>query len=112
MERQLSFPLLFIILKVLLGFGPTLKRELAEGLGWAKADIKNIIDVWSFCVETDRVHKQFVVLVYYCTGGGEKIIKNGEYAEYGWIPVEEIKNINIREGYKKTIEKFLGEEYK
>jgi len=85
----------------------TLVRELNEELGWTKISIENIIDVWSFSSITKNIHNHFIVLVYSCTSKEKNIIKNYEYVEYEWISIEEIKNLNMRDGYKKSIEKYL-----
>lgn len=86
-----------------------LKRELKEELGWTKIDIKNIIDSWSFTSEVDDTHYHFIVLTYACASDEQHIKENDEYTEYKWVPAEKIDDLDMKNGYKKTIKKFLGE---
>lgn len=85
-----------------------LRRELQEELGWSKIDIKNIIDTWNFSSEVDDTKYHFIVLTYACTSDEDKIKENDEYTEYRWIPVDEIDGLNMRDGYKQSIKKFLS----
>jgi len=86
-----------------------LRRELQEELGWSKIDITNMVNSWSFSSEVDNIHYHFIVLVYACTSD-EKIIKeNEEYTEYSWIPIDKIKDLNMRDGYKDSIQKYLDQ---
>lgn len=85
-----------------------LQRELQEELGWSKVDIKNIIDSWSFSSEVDGISYHFIVLTYACISDQDKIKENDEYTEYRWVPIDEIRSLNMRDGYKKSIEKFLS----
>lgn len=83
-----------------------LRRELNEELGWTKIAIKNIVDSWSFSSKIEDANYHFIVLIYSCISSEEKIKKNDEYAEYKWIPVSKIQDLNMRDGYKKTIKIF------
>ncbi|MBU1202750.1 NUDIX hydrolase [Patescibacteria group bacterium] len=85
-----------------------LKRELKEELGWNNVDIKNIVDSWTFSSEVDDTNYHFIILTYVCDFGEEEIKENDEYTEYRWVPVDEIDGLNMRDGYKKTIKKFIG----
>lgn len=86
----------------------SLVRELNEELGWTKVAIKKIIDVGSFTSKVENRNNHFIVLVYSCTSD-KKIKQNDEYTEYKWVPIQEIKKLNIRDGYKKSIKKYLVE---
>ena len=85
-----------------------LKRELQEELGWNNVDIKNIVDSWTFSSEVDDTQYHFIILTYICDSSEEKIKENEEYTEYRWVPVDEIEGLNMRDGYKETIRKFMG----
>lgn len=85
-----------------------LKRELQEELGWNNVDIKNIVDSWTFSSEVDDTQYHFIILTYICDSSEEEIKENDEYTEYRWVPVDEIDGLNMRDGYKKTIKKFIG----
>lgn len=88
--------------KIKFGENPNvaLKRELAEELGWINVDILNIIDCWSFI---SRTNKHFIILIYECAARENKIKNNQENIEYKWLPVFEIDNFKMRDGYKKSI---------
>ena len=85
-----------------------LVRELNEELGWTNVIIKSIIDAWSFSAEANETNYHFVILTYGCSCDEESIKENEEYTEYKWMAPSEIKNINMRDGYKRTINKFLN----
>lgn len=85
-----------------------LKRELQEELGWSKVDIKDIVDSWSFSSEVNGTSYHFIVLTYACVSYEDRIKENDEYTEYRWIPVDEIDSLNMRDGYKQSIKKFLS----
>jgi len=81
----------------------TLKRELQEELGWTNVVIKNIVDAWSFSAESNEANYHFLILTYICSCDEEIIKENEEYTEYKWMTPLEIKSINMRDGYKRTI---------
>lgn len=87
----------------------SLIRELSEELGWSKIIIKKIIDIWSFTSKVENRHNHFIILVYSCTSDEKNIKQNDEYTEYKWVLIQEIKKLNMRDGYKKSIEKYLAE---
>ena len=66
-----------------------------------------VLDVWTFTVSRENIEKQFIVAVYSCQFEGEKIKKSFEHTEVGWFALEEVDNLNMREGYKKAIAKVL-----
>ncbi|MFH1598181.1 MAG: NUDIX hydrolase [Patescibacteria group bacterium] len=78
-----------------------LRRELDEELGWSKVDIKNIINTWSFSSKINGTYYHFIIIIYTCTSDEENIKKNDEYIKYQWVPISEINNLNMRDGYKK-----------
>ncbi len=69
---------------------------------------KNIVDSWSFSSEVDDTKYHFIILTYACDSSEEVIRDNEEYIEYRWIPADEIDDLNMRDGYKKSIKKFLS----
>jgi 8-oxo-dGTP diphosphatase len=87
----------------------SLIRELNEELGWSKITIKKIVDIWSFTSKVENRHNHFIILVYSCTSDEKKINQNDEYTEYKWVPIQEIKKLNMRDGYKKSVKKYLIE---
>lgn len=76
-----------------------LKREIKEELGWDKIEIKDKIHTWSF--------KQFLVFVYECKTHEYDIQEHDEYSEYKWVSIPEINDLNMRQGYKQSIKRFL-----
>lgn len=84
-----------------------LRRELREELGWAEANVKNIVDTWRFSSTVRGVPHDYTVLIYYCTTDQKSIVKNDEHDEYRWTSISEVKNLNMRDGYKKSIKNFI-----
>jgi len=76
-------------------------------LGWKKISINKLIDVWSFTSKIENRHNHFIILVYSCTSNEKGIRKNDEYTKYKWTPMQEVKKINMRDGYKQSIAKYL-----
>jgi len=91
----------------------TLKRELEEELGWKNVDVRRPVDTWSFTVSKDDIDYQFVVIVFECTPLESEVKPQDdcahEYTEIGWKSEEEIKALNIRQGYIDTIGKYFTE---
>ncbi|MBI4092572.1 MAG: NUDIX hydrolase [Candidatus Kerfeldbacteria bacterium] len=86
----------------------TLRRELQEELGWNRVDIKSTVDYWSFAADVRGAARTFLVTVYFCETDEETIKENEEYTEFRWVPVSELENLNMRDGYKNSIKKFLS----
>jgi 8-oxo-dGTP diphosphatase len=84
----------------------SLLRELNEELGWSKVVIQEIIDTWSFTSKIEDRHNHFIILVYSCSAEEDHITNNDEYTEYKWVLMQEIKELNMRDGYKRAIETF------
>lgn len=85
----------------------SLARELNEELGWTKITINDLIDCWSFTSKVENRHNHFIILIYDVSTDGKNIKENNEYTEYKWTPIAAIKNLNMRDGYKLSIEKYL-----
>lgn len=94
-------------------FGETpenaLKRECEEELGLKNIEIGDIIDSWSFEVTANNADYHFIILVSECFMG-DTIIKlnnlNDEQIEYAWVSLDDVENLNMREGYKNSIKKY------
>lgn len=85
----------------------TLKRELKEELGLNNVRIGKIIDIWTFTSQKENTDYQFIVLVYECLSDEKEIKYSDEHIEYKWIPISEVESLNMRDGYKKSVKKFL-----
>lgn len=85
----------------------TLKREFREELGWNDLKVDKVIDVWDFCSNVNQVDYHFIVVVFACDSSETKIVIDEESVEYKWIPVSEINDLNMKDGYKKAINKYL-----
>lgn len=83
-----------------------LRRELREELSWNKVDIKDIVDEWEFT--SKNTGNTFKVMIFTCFSGEGGIKKNDEYIKYAWMPVNEIDSLDMQEGYKKSIKKYLS----
>jgi len=86
----------------------TIQRELREELGFTNVMVENVVNVWSFSVTKDEVEYQFVVIVYSVKTDETEVVKSDEHKEYKWIPFSEVDSLNIREGYKESINKYLA----
>lgn len=86
----------------------TLKREFKEELGWNDIKIGKIINIWDFTSHVDDIDYHFVVLVYECFSDEEDITHCDECTEYKWIPISEVDNLNMRDGYKNAIKEFAA----
>ena len=84
-----------------------LKRELREELGWTNVVVKNIVDAWSFSVEVNDTDYHFIILTYLCSCDEDVIKENEEYTKYKWMTPSEIESINMKDGYKRTINKLF-----
>lgn len=85
-----------------------LKRELIEELQIKTIFIKNILDVWTFSVEGEDEDRQYVVIVYSCEIPNKDLDKpknSSEHKRLEWIPIDDIENLNMREGYKNIFKK-------
>ncbi|MEA3378349.1 MAG: NUDIX hydrolase [Nanoarchaeota archaeon] len=87
-----------------------LKRECEEELGFKNIEVGDIANAWSFGVTTDdNVNYHFILLIYECFTNNTKIKLNNlndEQTEYDWVSLDDIENLNMREGYKNSIKKY------
>ncbi|MFY9493113.1 MAG: NUDIX hydrolase [Minisyncoccia bacterium] len=83
----------------------TLKREFREELGWNDLEVGRIVDVWTFTSQKEDMEYQFIVLVYECFSNEKEINHSDEHIEYKWVPISEIDDLNMREGYKNAVKK-------
>lgn len=86
----------------------TLKREFKEELDWDNIRVGNIINAWSFSSQKEDIEYQFIVLVYECFSEEKDIKYSDEHIEYKWVPISDINELNVRDGYKNSVKKFLG----
>jgi len=89
-------------------FGETpdvaLKRELYEELGFKNVVIGKIINVWTFIVNNiEEIDYQFILVVYECSSKETEIKQSSEHVEYGWVPLDEIDQLEMRDGYKEAV---------
>ncbi|MBI3458916.1 NUDIX hydrolase [Candidatus Azambacteria bacterium] len=84
----------------------TLKRECYEELGLENIIVGDIIDSWTFSSTNNYIDYHFILLIFECTTSEVNIRKSDEHTEYSWIPLDKINALNMRDGYKKTIEKY------
>lgn len=83
-------------------------RELEEELGFTRVIIKDIVNAWTFFVESDGVEYQFIVLVYEVISEDEEVKKSDEHMHHEWVSIVEIDSLNMRDGYKESIRKFFS----
>lgn len=83
-----------------------LRRELDEELGFTDVTIGKPIHVWSFSSTYNNVETQYVIVVYECTTAQTNVRKNDEYLESAWVPLSDIPQLDMRDGYKDSIQVF------
>ncbi|MCR4284142.1 MAG: NUDIX hydrolase [Parcubacteria group bacterium] len=84
----------------------TLKRELNEELGFNEVKVGGIVHAWTFSVESGGADYQFVLLNYECFTDEEEIKCSDEHVEYKWVLLDEVNDLDMRDGYKDTIKKY------
>lgn len=83
-----------------------LARELKEELGFEQVKLGDSIHIWSFSSTHQEIETQYIIIVYECFTETSAIRENDEYKAYGWVPINEVFNLNMRDGYKDTIRKY------
>lgn len=86
-----------------------LRRELREELGFINVVVGDIINVWTFSVDAEGNEYQFIVIVYEVASSDSVVKKSDEHVYYEWIPIDKVDTLNMRDGYKQSIHKFLKE---
>lgn len=84
-----------------------IRRELQEELGFINVVVGDIINVWTFSVDAEGNEYQFTVIVYEITANDDEVKKSDEHICYEWVPTEKIDALNMRDGYKQAVRKFL-----
>lgn len=88
----------------------TIRRELQEELGFINIVVGDIINAWTFSVTAEGNEYQFIVIVYEIASDDIEVKKSDEHVCYEWVPVGKIDALNMRDGYKQSIHKFLAKE--
>lgn len=85
----------------------TIKRELNEELGVNDVIVKDIVKSWTFSVQDEGDDYQFIVIVYSVDIGNSDIKHSDEHKKYEWVSKNKIESLNMRDGYKDSINEFL-----
>ncbi len=88
-----------------------LRREFKEELNIDEVDISNIVNVWDFTVNAKGDDYHFIILVFVCSANLDEIRISDEHLEHAWIPVNEISNYPMQQGYIDSINKFIENNY-
>lgn len=83
-----------------------LEREIAEELGINNAEIGDVIDVWDFSSVNGNNHYHFILIVYECLVDINDIRISDEHIETAWVSLTDIDNLEMRSGYKNSLNKF------
>jgi mutator protein MutT len=83
-----------------------LNRELDEELGVKNAKTGELIDVWTFTIDKSDIKKQIIVIVFECFMGEINIKSNNEFIDYAWFEKNKIDDLDMKDGYKKSIIKY------
>lgn len=84
----------------------TLKREFKEELGVDAVRIESLVDVWDFYNETEQNLHQFIIIVYSCSVNFSELIFSSEHLDMKWVGLNQVNNVQMRDGYKKSLTKF------
>lgn len=85
----------------------TLKRECAEELGFKNIRLEDIVNAWTFSSTANDIDYHFIVLVYECDADRMIIKSSDEHDEYSWVPLAEVDKLNMRDGYKESVKKYM-----
>lgn len=83
-----------------------LKRECKEELGFDNIQIRNIVDAWTFSSTINNADYHFILLIYACATNETRVRFSDEHADYAWIPLDKVNEIDMREGYKESIKRY------
>ena len=83
----------------------TLRREVKEELSINKFKIVDLLQMFSFESKDAEGNWQFIVSVFLCNLIDKKLSISPEHKGAKWIYPKDIRNIPMREGYYKVIEK-------
>jgi 8-oxo-dGTP pyrophosphatase MutT (NUDIX family) len=86
----------------------TITRELNEELGVDNVVVDNIVKSWTFSVQHEGDDYQFIVIVYSVDIGDSEVRHSDEHKKYEWVPKDKINSLNMRDGYKDSINEFLA----
>ena len=87
----------------------TLRREIKEELGFGDLKIGKVVHIWSFVSQVEDSEHQFIVIVYECSSESPVIKHNDEYEEYKWVDQDGVNQLNMRGGYRLTVDKYFHE---
>lgn len=87
----------------------TLNREIKEELGFGKVKLGKFINIWSFTSLRDGIDHHFIILDFEIFTSEDKIKLSKEHTEYKWIGVDNLDEINMREGQKESLRKYFKE---
>lgn len=83
------------------------KREMQEELGFKKVNLGELVNIWSFISERNGVEYHFIILDFVAFTAETEIRLSEEHTEYKWVREKEVRCLKMREGHKKSIEKFF-----
>lgn len=85
----------------------TFKRGMKEELGFEKVKLAKFINVWSFTSLRDGIDYHFIILDFEIFTDENNIKLSKEHIEYKWIGLADLDKIDMREGHKESIKKYL-----
>ncbi|MFA5413182.1 MAG: NUDIX hydrolase [Patescibacteria group bacterium] len=85
----------------------TLKRECVEELGFKNIQIGDIVNAWTFSSTVNDIDYHFIVLVYECNTDETMVNPSDEHEEHAWVMLTEIDKLNMRDGYRKSVKKYM-----
>lgn len=82
-------------------------RELEEELSARNPVVNKLLDVWVFTVEKSERKVHYVVVVYEVILDEYSVQKSEEHVALEWVDKDRIRGLEMREGYKNTINHFF-----
>lgn len=86
----------------------TFHREMKEELGFEKARIGKLINMWTFTDIRDGINHHFIIFDFEIFSNECKIKLSDEHTEYRWVGKDEFEKLDMREGHKETLRKYFN----
>ncbi len=86
----------------------TFRREMKEELGFKKAKMGELMNMWSFTSIRGGINYHFIIFDFEISSDESKIILSDEHSEYRWVGKDEFEKLEMRDGHKETLKRFFN----
>jgi 8-oxo-dGTP diphosphatase len=83
------------------------EREMEEELGFKNVKMGKFLNIWSFVFDDQGVSYHITKLDFEIFSNETDIRLSPEHTDYKWISLDEIDSLDMREGHKESIRKYL-----